>query len=280
VTSAGVLRSISWLVRHPSAVVRCLKGALLHDLILREELQAAGLSPPDYRGLTEVHLNSGTAIRMARQFGNTAFATVLDVGASYGQFSVAAAIAFPGVRVLAFEPNPETLSTLTTTGVRLSGARVFPIALGDENGTLELHRSANTGSSSLLPMLETHRTQFPGTSEVGVDTVEVRRLDDVLGEAGVELRSPVLLKMDVQGFEDRVIRGATKTLPRVDWIIVEMSEVPLYGGQALRKDIEALLAIHGFEFVEVFDRIISPVSGETLQVDGLFRRSRPPTSTR
>lgn len=255
-----------------------IRGIPLADLVLLEELRVGGIQPGIRKGLAEVHLKSETVLHLARRLRDAPPRTVLDVGASYGQFTVACSLAFPGVRVLSFEPNPGTLPVLAGTGARISGARVFPVALGAAEGTMALHVSRNPGSSSLLPMLDTHRAAFPDTEEVLTTPVEVRRLDDLL--AGEALERPVLLKVDVQGYEDAVFAGAANTLAGVDRVLVEMSEVPLYEGQALRPRIEEILSSHGFVFEEVFERIVSPVSGETLQVDGLFRRARPPTSTR
>ena len=69
-----------------------------------------------------------------------------------------------------------------------------------------MHVSAREDSSSLLPVGEGQVSAFPGTDEVGTTNVEVRTLDSVM--ANRDLEKPALLKVDVQGFELPVLRGA------------------------------------------------------------------------
>ena len=89
------------------------------------------------------------------------------------------------------------------------------------------------GSSSLAAMLPSHEAAFPGSEVVREEPVEVRRLDDLVREEEIALRPPVLMKIDVQGYEDRVIEGAGAVMDRIDTMIVEMSLVSLYEGQIL-----------------------------------------------
>jgi len=270
---ADALRYARWLLRRPHQAVHLLRGVSLRDLVLREDLRRAGrpVSVAGARGLGAARLNVALVDRLARAFPEPP-RTILDVGAAHGPFAVAATLAFPGVRVLAFEPLPEVFRVLQAAAARRPGVRAFPFALGGEDGTAPLHVSPNTGSSSIAPMLAAHEEAFPGTAVVREETVEVRRLDSVVREEGLELEPPVLMKIDVQGTEDRVLAGAEATLPRIDALIVEMSLRPLYEGQALEPELRARIEDAGFVRVGRFDEIVAPGSGEVVQVDGLFRR--------
>lgn len=258
----------------------------MRDLILREDLRRIGcdISLPGSRGLAEAHLNVAVVERLRRCLSGLPPATLLDVGAAYGQFSLAATLAFPGLQVHAFEPLPEEFEVLERTLRRLPGAVAHPVALGDGEATLALHRSRNKGSSSLLRMLPAHTDAFPGTECDGTVLAKVHTLDDVVATTPIALRHPVLLKIDVQGFEDRVLRGARRTLQLVNALIVEMSLVHLYEGQILFAPLKDLIEASGLIYAGEFDRVVSPVTGEVLQIDGLFRRASAPgsavTSTR
>src|SRR3546814_8916337 len=81
--------------------------------------------------------------------------------------------------------------------------------------------------------------------EVSTLTVPVRRLDAVLDPAS--LPRPVLLKIDVQGFEYEVLEGLGALRDAIRWIFVEVSFVELYQGQRLSADVETLLQELGFE---------------------------------
>jgi hypothetical protein len=75
--------------------------------------------------------------------------------------------------------------------------------------------------------------------ESGELRVPIKRLDACLSTPPPR---PVLLKIDVQGFELEVLQGATDLLPHIDAVYVEASYVELYEGQALHEDIERYLA--------------------------------------
>jgi hypothetical protein len=80
--------------------------------------------------------------------------------------------------------------------------------------------------------------------------------------------------VDVQGFEETVLRGGPRTLERVDYVIVEVSFWPLYVGQASFHDIYALLRGLGFAYMGNLDQLLSPMDGRILQADALFGRQR------
>jgi hypothetical protein len=85
----------------------------------------------------------------------------------------------------------------------------------------------------------------------------------------------VLLKIDVQGFELQVLKGATHLLPNIDVVSAEASDVELYEGQALHEEIERLLMDAGFILDGRFNTHID--QSEPVQADLLFRRT-PSTS--
>ncbi len=264
-----VLRLAYWLLGHPLALFGLARGASPRDLILREDLRGLGYDIPfkQARGLGESRLNVRLVTKLADTFSGAYPRTLLDVGAARGSFSRAAAIAFGGIRSYAFEPLPGEFAVL-----RRGVQRAFPFALGDRTGPATIHVSANAGSSSLARMLGAHVAAFPGTGVVREHESETRRLDDVVETEGIVLESPVLMKIDVQGAEHRVLRGAVRTLERVDALIVEMSLRPLYEDQLIADAMTSELAALGFRHAATFDEIRT-AGGELVQVDGLFRRA-------
>jgi FkbM family methyltransferase len=146
---------------------------------------------------------------------------------------------------------------------------VVPFALGETEGEVVMHLSAREDSSSLLPVGERQVSTFPGTDEVGTTRAHVRSLDNVLADR--ELVHPALLKVDVQGFELPVLRGAERTLESFVQILVEASFVELYKGQALFPDVSHHLEEHGFHLVSG-SISASDSSGRWLQGDFLYER--------
>jgi FkbM family methyltransferase len=197
--------------------------------------------------------------------------TVIDVGANVGQFAVACAKIFPGVTVHSFEPLPGCVERLKRNVARLGDVHVYPLALGAEGGEVTMHVNSHSHSSSILALGERHRRAFPGAREVDAIKVNISTLD--LQMKSMSLERPVLLKLDVQGYEPQVLEGATETLNKVDYVLLEASFRPMYEGERTFMDIAKTMQDHGFEFLRPVDWLRDPHNGEVLQIDALFMKS-------
>jgi hypothetical protein len=90
----------------------------------------------------------------------------------------------------------------------------------------------------------------------------------------ITLEPPVLLKLDVQGYESTTLRGGRDTLKRVDYVILEASFKPMYEGEMLFMDIVRLMEEYGFQFLRPVGWLSEPKTGEILQMDALFKRTK------
>lgn len=191
---------------------------------------------------------------------------VVDAGASNGQFSTFAMDRWRGADLVCFEPIPEcaarTRSLVGDRGV------VHQVALGERGERTELILSGRMDSSSLLPVDElAHEVAHAG--EVGRIEVQVERLDRYLTNAST---GPSLLKIDVQGLELDVLRGAGAALRQFTDVYCECSFRHLYRDQALVAEVVAYLSSQGFELMS----IENPARNENrliVQADLLFRRN-------
>lgn len=195
---------------------------------------------------------------------------VVDAGASIGQFASVARTAFPRARIVSFEPLPDCFAVLTRRFRRDARFQAIQSALGAVNEEREMQRSAYSPSSSLLSMADRHRAAFPGTVRSSPVRVQVRRLDDALED--IALEAPLLLKLDVQGFELEVLKGAPRTLERCGLILLEASLQPLYAGEPLFASIHGYLGERGFALSGLSGSLRDPRDGRPLQVDALFER--------
>ncbi len=196
--------------------------------------------------------------------GRDQFATVIDVGANKGQFAVYARTRWPKARLICFEPLPGPRAKLAR--VTRGQAETHDCALGAAAGEGRMHLATRTDSSSLLALGARQKAIY-GMEESGELRVPIKRLDACLP---TPLPQPVLLKIDVQGFELEVLKGATDLLPNVDAVYVEASYVELYEGQALHEEIERFLIEAGFGLDGRFNTHVH--QGEPVQADLLFRR--------
>jgi FkbM family methyltransferase len=197
---------------------------------------------------------------------------VLDVGASSGEWGQVLRddVGFSGV-IYSFEPTRSAYGALKLRAASQANWKAFNIALGDSEGRQTINVAGNSYSSSLLQMLPRHEAAAPESGYVGTETVEVRRLDDVFEELGLDTER-VCLKIDTQGYESRVLSGARHSLSRIDVVQLEMSLVPLYEGQSTLVDLLELMFDHGYELVDLERGFSDSDTGQLLQVDGIFRR--------
>jgi hypothetical protein len=86
--------------------------------------------------------------------------------------------------------------------------------------------------------------------------------------------SRAFLKIDTQGYEDQVLKGATTLLGRIIGLQVELSLVPLYEGQQLFDDLSRRLRSLDFELWSIAPVFVDPKTGRLLQADVTFYRSR------
>ena len=194
---------------------------------------------------------------------------VLDVGANRGQFTLACSIAHAQWPVVAFEPIPAEAKLFRIVHAGRQNVTLVETAVGETDSVAALHISRSADSSSLLPIGIRQKQFFGKTQEVGIIDVKVQRLDDLqrlwLG------RARQLLKIDVQGFELSVLRGAEETLRSCAYVYVECSEVILYEGQALRPEVQAYLEAQGFVLDKRYNE--HRHKGQLIQADYLFARA-------
>lgn len=197
--------------------------------------------------------------------------TILDIGANTGQFAKSMHELFPKARLYSFEPLKDCYDELLVQFKKVPQFQAFNVALGDETGLVEIHRSEYSPSSSLLPMKELHKTCFPYTKEEIIQKINIVRLDDIADS--LNLRKPMLVKLDVQGYEDKVISGGKSVIGQADIVITELSVEQLYDGQPLFDEIYKTMTSMGFQYRGNYEQLCSPDDGRVLQVDGIFTRA-------
>lgn len=192
---------------------------------------------------------------------------VYDIGASVGVFSGCLA-KLPNVEAVhAFEPIPAVFEKLTERMRPYPKVQCHNVALGNDTSSLVMHISKSSDSSSLLPMAELHQVEFPNMGISEQIEVKVIRLDEYVRQ--LNLPQPDVVKIDVQGYEDRVIRGGEITIRQARYCVLEMSLQPLYEGSPLFDDMYRQMRQMGFRLTGFAGDLMGR-SGQQLQVDGIF----------
>jgi FkbM family methyltransferase len=194
---------------------------------------------------------------------------VIDVGANRGQFAMMCRLLHPQTPIFSFEPIPQEAATFRKVHGSARHVQLLEHALGEVPGVATLHLSQSADSSSLLPIGKNQTDLFSNTAEIGTLDVQVKRLDDL--STLWKGRHRMLLKLDVQGFELAVLKGAPETLDSCAYIYAECSDIALYEGQALREEVEAFLNGHGFHVARRHNEHLR--DGKLIQADYLFTRT-------
>lgn len=171
---------------------------------------------------------------------------VLDVGAFTGTYGrMLRSLGYKG-RIVSFEPASENFGLLEAEASRDAAWEVRHVGVGSSIGTMDLHLTGSSGSSSLLPPNAYALGEMPRTFTTrGLERVPVTTVDEVFEDA-VRGASAVFLKVDTQGFDLEVIRGAASSLPRIPVLQVELALQRSYEGQPGYLDVLAELATLGF----------------------------------
>jgi FkbM family methyltransferase len=238
--------------------------------ILRSLAEASGLE------VRKTSVYSSPKLRHRLLFDQLQIDLVVDVGANTGQFAHQCRAAGYKGEIISFEPSAAAHASL------LQSAEADPLwnvaermALGTADGEIEINIAANSYSSSILPMLDSHLSAAPASQYLHKEKVPIRRLDNVL----VPAARNIFLKLDVQGYESQVLAGATQLLAHTLAVQLEMSLLPLYEGETLMPQMHAAMTAKGFDLWDLEPSFRDPATGRLLQIDAIFTRSSSDPTT-
>lgn len=217
-----IIRKLSGLIPLPKPAGPCLVRTLHGFVIL--------VDPTIDKGVEKSIFNFGTYEEGTLNILENILvnkSSFVDIGANIGLMSLHAANILNGKgRVISFEPLPGTYNILQHN-IKINNFNNIDaanLALGSENGTVEIFENLkiNRGSSSLIK---------PDETESGYK-IEIKRLDDYLAENNIDHKVDCL-KIDVEGWELEVLKGASSLLSKPDApvCIIECSNLhPTHGG--------------------------------------------------
>lgn len=193
-------------------------------------------------------------------------AIVLDVGAGAGHFAHQVFAEYPSAAVYSFEPTAQLFMQLRSAAESNKHHTALRLALGSENRMRTIRMTKAPKSNSFLRFLP-DGPLAEVLEEVGSENVIMRRLDDWYEETIGDWDRIAFLKMDAQGYELEIIRGADKVLANTTAVLAEVSFVPQYQDHPLVDDVDRELGDRGFSRAVL---LCSP--RPDLWADGLYVR--------
>ena len=188
--------------------------------------------------------------------------TFIDVGANKGQFSLLVNSLFPKKNILAFEPIKSEYLIYKKIFKNIKNVKCFNAGLGNKIKTKQLYLTKSKDSSSFFKPSKIQNNLFRNTNVVSTQTVKIKKLSSFLPR----LKKPIFLKIDVQGYELEVLKGAN--LNQIQYIYLEGSYLKLYENQPLIKDIVKYLSKKNFKLIGEYNLVKK--NDKKIQADFLF----------
>jgi FkbM family methyltransferase len=211
-----------------------------------------------------VYGDSDVAVGEALKKRGYSFPTIYDIGGSNGAWTVIMSKVFPESRFELFEPlwniDPDYKKNQALLKSTHPNSRMSPFAIGEQDGSIDIHKFPNSVGSTTLPLGE--------IKDVQPVSVPVRSIDSLVASGDYPL--PDFIKMDIQGGELAALRGAANTLANVQFILLETWLQRGYGKTTpLLHELMEFLVPHGFlpyEFTDVY----RGERGESIAIDVFF----------
>ena len=202
-------------------------------------------------------------------FSTVAVENIAYVGANDGQIALYIDEALPNRHFYLIEPVPNTFQKLLANVSSQPNMTCLNVAAGNKEEILEMFVDDFSPASSLLPYEGKAIQEFPFLGKGHAIKVQVMPLDQILQSCGAA--EVDMLIMDVQGYEDKVLQGAERTLKSCDVVMSELSLQDLYRGSSTFDSVYQALVNEGFHL----KHLLNPTKGTNqtiLQIDGIFVR--------
>ncbi len=215
-------------------------------------------------------------LNLIKSLSNSNINSIIDIGANSGQFAEEVfKNGFSGY-ILSFEPLKIEHSNLLDKKFEMKEYN-WEIAercgLGASEKKLDINISGMRQSSSILDISEIHTNLYPKSINIGKEEIDIFPLDKYYNKI-INMKKNILIKIDTQGYELEILKGAKKTLEYVDAVYAEVSLVKLYKSQPLFDEIFDFIKKFGFSVWSVDRAVGNKNTGQTYQLDVLFIKNQ------
>jgi FkbM family methyltransferase len=197
---------------------------------------------------------------------------IIDIGANQGQYALELiSSGFKG-GILSMEPLSVEYEKLKAKASKHNNWLVKRCALGNFDGEIPINISLNSVSSSIFPIMDAHLKAEAESRYISQESAPIFKLDSIFEEY-IFIKDKIFLKIDTQGYEFEVLQGASKSLPKIMGLKIELSLRELYQGQKNWIDVINFLEKNHFELWGIHPIFADNLDFRILQVDALFIRN-------
>lgn len=199
------------------------------------------------------------------------FDQIIDVGANSGQFSTVASYLYPNAKIDSFEPLPNLYPKIKKKFESNKNITTHNLALGNEEGAIKFNQYKYGHMSSILD-ISSQNSHFPREENDLVQIEVAIKTLDSMALVNKETKGVTLLKLDVQGYELEVLKGANETMKYIDYIIIEANLEQLYSNQPSFNVVNNYLNSKGFEMAGMLDFNLGN-NNKYIEMDLLFSKT-------
>ncbi len=173
--------------------------------------------------------------------------TIIDIGSNKGQFILLIEKIYPNKNIYSFEPIKEMIDKQKKFFAYKNNIIFHNVALGSSNTLKEFLITTRMDSSSFLKIVSDNNKN-KNYDIVENRNIQINTLDELL--INEKISHPVLIKIDVQGYELEVLRGANNLLKKTDYLLLEVSKNEMYQNQPIEKEVVEYLKNLNFDILK------------------------------
>ena len=196
---------------------------------------------------------------------NTNPETIIDIGSNKGQFILLIEQLFPNKIIHSFEPIKEILEKQKKFFNYKKEIFFYNFALGSYPSTKEFFVTQRMDGSSFFK-INSDITQNINYKIKDQRNIQIKTLDEMM--LNQKVIQPILIKIDVQGFELEVLKGSEKILKKTSYLLIEVSEKEMYQNQPVQDEIIAFLKDRNFHILK--QSLATNTPANVMQKDILF----------
>ena len=195
---------------------------------------------------------------------------VIDIGANEGQFAKNIIQYGYKNKIISFEPIKNIHQILKKNSKNYNNWIIEEnIGFGETEGTKEINISKNNVSSSILKIKKKFVNLKPDTEQIRKEKIKITTIDNYLNKNNFN-NNKIFIKLDTQGYEENIIRGAQKKIKNITGFMLEASIEAIHNKEKDYSEIIKLMKKMGFSVWSVERGFSNKKTGQVLQIDIIF----------